>query len=143
MSQFYCGKALRLWIVPSPVQPLNLCWTLNGIMFVFDLICNIILLLSLVVTFNALMLKGLAIWTWLWFRFLTIRDWNLFSYFCCSMWICRSILLLNVILYCLHMCFLHQRSSSMCFWIRVREVHKSLHFLKLNFAAPDKGVFSI
>ena len=136
-------------------------------MFVFDLIYNIILLLYLVATFSTIILQGLAIWTWWWFGFLTTRDWNLFCYFCCCIfhikyfflcvWICNSTLWLNVILYCLHMYFLwlnfsvllakvwsqylQQRSSSMCSCIRVREAHKSLHFLKLNCAAPDKVVF--
>ena len=71
--------------------------------------------------------------------------------------ICSSTLWLNVISYCLHMFFLwlnfsvllakvwsqylQQQSSSMWSCIRVRDAHNSLHFLKLNFAAPNKVIF--
>ena len=39
----------------------NLSWTLNGFMLIFDLIYYNIFLLSLVATFSALILQGLAI----------------------------------------------------------------------------------
>ena len=51
-------------------------------MFVFDLIYNIILLLSLVANFSTLIMQGLEIWTWWWFGFLTKMDWNLFCDYC-------------------------------------------------------------
>ena len=76
--------------------------------------------------------------------------------FLCEL-ICCSAPWLDVIAYGFHMYFLwlnfsvlfakvwfqylQQRSSSMCSCIQVRDAHKSLHFLRLNFAALIKWYF--